>query len=152
VRRRVLAAALGVVALAALALGRGPGRPQAVPGATRPTPPPRADAAVAAPRAVDPEAVRYLFRFADAAPPPARAEASGAQGEEAGAAAPAPSGPRLVGIVSRAGRRVAALAGDGEVVLAGPGETAAGVTVLAVDEEGVRIRRADGTEETLVLP
>jgi hypothetical protein len=47
---------------------------------------------------------------------------------------------------------VAALAADGEVVLAGPGEAAAGVTVLAVDDAGVRIRRPDGSEETLALP
>jgi hypothetical protein len=47
---------------------------------------------------------------------------------------------------------VAALAADGDVVLAGPGETAAGVTVLAVDDAGVRIRHADGSEETLALP
>jgi hypothetical protein len=47
---------------------------------------------------------------------------------------------------------VAALAVDGDVVLAGPGETVAGVTVVALDEESVRVRRADGGEETLVLP
>jgi hypothetical protein len=47
---------------------------------------------------------------------------------------------------------VAALAADGEVVIAGPGETAAGVTVLSVGEDGVRVRHADGREETLLLP
>jgi hypothetical protein len=46
---------------------------------------------------------------------------------------------------------VAALAEGGDVVLAGPGEAAAGVTVLSVDDEGVRIRRADGREERLAL-
>jgi hypothetical protein len=46
---------------------------------------------------------------------------------------------------------LAALAADGEVVLAGPGEAAAGVTVVAVDDEGVRVRRADGSEEVLPL-
>jgi hypothetical protein len=152
VRWRVLAAALGVVALAALALGRGPGHRPAAPGATRPAPPPRADAAEVSPRTVDPEGIRDLFRFADGAPPLAREGVSGARPEEPDVTPPALSGPRLVGLVSRAGRRVAALAADGEVALAGPGETAAGVTVLAVDDEGVRIRRADGTEETLVLP
>ena len=65
---------------------------------------------------------------------------------------PTTAGPRLVGLVRRAGRLVAALAADGEVELAGPGERAAGVTVLAVNEEGVRIRRPDGSEETLLLP
>ena len=54
--------------------------------------------------------------------------------------------------MKRAGRVVAALAADGEVFLAGPGETAAGVTVLSVGDESVRVRRADGTEETLALP
>jgi hypothetical protein len=144
VRGRVLAAALGVVALAALALGRGP--------ASRPAPPPRAETAEPSPRVVDPEGIRDLFHLADAPRPAAHGEPSGARVDEAGVATPAPSGPRLVGLVSRSGRLVAALAADGEVVLAGPGETAAGVTVLAVDGEGVRIRRADGSEETLVLP
>jgi hypothetical protein len=104
------------------------------------------------PRAVDPEGIRDLFRFADAERPLGLEQVSAAHPTEPGAAPPAPSSPRLVGLVSRAGRRVAALAADGEVVLAGPGDTAAGVTVLAVDDEGVRVRRADGTEETLVLP
>ena len=151
-RWRVFAAALGVVALAALAVGRGPAPRPAPPGAGRPVPPPRAEAAEPSPRVVDPEGIRDLFRFADAPRPAAQEEPSGAGVIGAGVATPAPSGPRLVGLVSRAGRLVAALAADGEVVLAGPGETAAGVTVLAVDDEGVRIRRADGTEEVLVLP
>jgi len=151
VRTRVLVAALGIVALAALALGRAPsGRPTtpAGRGAARP----RVEAPSRAPRAVDPGAIRDLFRFADA---PARSpEGAGrekARAQAARIAAP-PPGPRLVGLVSRGGRMVAALAADGEVVLAGPGETAAGVTVLAVDEGGVRIRRPDGTEEVLELP
>ena len=148
----VLAAALGVVALAALALGRGPARRPAAPGAGRPAPPPRADAAEPSPRVADPERVRDLFRFADTALPAAHGRPSGARAEGEDVVLPVPSGPRLVGLVSRAGRLVAALAADGEVVLAGPGETAAGVTVLAVDDEGVRIRRADGSEESLVLP
>jgi hypothetical protein len=152
VRGRVLAAALGVVALAALALGRGPASRPAAPGAARPAPPPRAETAEPSPRVVDPEGIRDLFHLADAPRPAAHGEPSGARVDEAGVATPAPSGPRLVGLVSRSGRLVAALAADGEVVLAGPGETAAGVTVLAVDGEGVRIRRADGSEETLVLP
>jgi hypothetical protein len=47
---------------------------------------------------------------------------------------------------------MAALSVDGEVELAGPGDSAAGVTVLSVGEEGVRVRRADGSEQTLTLP
>lgn len=152
-RARVLVAALGVVALAALALGRGPARPPAPPGAGRPAPATRIEAAEPAPPVVDPAGIRDLFRFADG-PLPAALEAFAprrAEGESA--PTPAPAGPRLVGLVRRAGRLVAALAvADGEVALAGPGETAAGVTVLSVGEEGVRIRHADGTEETLVVP
>lgn len=149
-RSRVLVAALGVVTLAALALGRGPARRPAAPGAGRGEPPPRAEAAEPPPRVVDPGAIRDLFRFVDAPlrSAPAALAHAGAEEEDV----PPPAGPRLVGLVSRAGRLVAALAVDGEVALAGPGEAAGGVTVLAVGEEGVRIRRADGSEETLVLP
>jgi hypothetical protein len=92
-----------------------------------------------------------VFHFADepAAVTPSPAGSSEAAPE--GLSVPSPDGPRLVGLVRRSGRLVAALAEDGEVVLAGPGEVAAGVTILSVDEEGVRIRRADGREERLVL-
>ncbi len=157
-RARVLVAALGIVALvalAALALGRVPtGRPAKPAGRVAATP--RAEATPPAPRVVEPEAIRDLFRFADgSAQSPEGTGRERTRAPEARPTAPVPTpspGPRLVGLVSRGGRMVAALAADGEVVLAGPGETAAGVTVLAVDDEGVRIRRADGTEEMLVLP
>jgi hypothetical protein len=151
-RLRVLVAAFVVVALAALALGRGPTRPPQAPRAGRPAPPPRPEAAEPSPRVVDPAGIRDVFRFAEARILSAHGAPLHAREERAEAASPAPAGPRLVGLVSRAGRLVAALAADGEVVLAGPGETAAGVTVLAVGDEGVRVRRADGSEETLVLP
>lgn len=154
-RARILVAALGIVALAALALGRVPtGRPAKPAGRVAALP--RAEATPPAPRVVEPEAIRDLFRFADGSarsPEGAGRERTRAQAARPSAPDPTPpSGPRLVGLVSRGGRMVAALAADGEVVLAGPGETAAGVTVLAVDEDGVRIRRADGTEEVLELP
>ncbi len=151
-RVRVLVAALGVVALTALALGRGPVRRPEAPGAVRPAPPPPAEATEPSPRVVDPAGLRDVFRFAEGPLTTAPGAPAHAREEAQEAAPPAPEGPRLVGLVSRAGRLVAALAADGEVVLAGPGETAAGITVLAVGEEGVRIRRADGKEETLVLP
>ena len=47
---------------------------------------------------------------------------------------------------------MAALSIDDEVVLLGPGQSAAGYSVLAVSEEAVRLRGADGHEETLALP
>lgn len=150
-RPRALAAALVLVALVALALGRGrtpgPGplpvdRPAASPGA--------ADVSA---QPVDPAGLRDVFRFADE--PLARAHPESGPALREGAREPvpamAPAGPRLVGLVRRAGRLVAAFAADGEVVLAGPGETAGGVTVISVNEDGVRIRRADGSEDTLVL-
>jgi hypothetical protein len=151
VRSRILLAALGVVALAALALGRGPARRPATPADGRLATAPRAEATPPAPRVVDPEGIRDLFHFADASAGPAEGPARAQARAQDAAPDPAP-GPRLVGLVSRGGRMVAALAADGEVVLAGPGETAAGVTVLAVDDQGVRIRRADGSEERLELP
>jgi hypothetical protein len=57
---------------------------------------------------------------------------------------------RLVGFVRRGRGLAAALFVNGEVVLAGPGEDAGGFAVLAVDEEGVRLRGADGRELSLV--
>ena len=150
-RPRVLGAALAIVALAALALGRVPtGRPATPAGRIGTAP--RAEETPPAPRVVDPEGIRDLFRFADASPRPPEGPARARSRAQDTPPPASPPGPRLVGLVSRGGRMVAALAADGEVVLAGPGEAAAGVTVLAVDDEGVRIRRADGSEETLVLP
>jgi hypothetical protein len=64
----------------------------------------------------------------------------------------APEAERLVGLVRRQGRLLAAFAVDGEVVLAGPGDRAGELTVLDVGEEGVRVRRADGSEGRIALP
>ena len=70
--------------------------------------------------------------------------------------APAPpSAPavRLVGFVRADGRLRAALAIGGEVVVAGPGESAEGYTVVGVDEEsGVTLRGPGGAESTLAPP
>ena len=151
-RARALLAALGVVVLGALALGRapssGPARPP-VRGRGAPAAPAPEPSAVP----VDPARIRDVFRFADeprqVAGPARRPSAT--SGEEP-LASSSTTGLRLVGLVRRAGRLVAALAADGEVEIAGPGETAAGVTVLSVGEDRVRVRRADGREETLVLP
>jgi Tfp pilus assembly protein PilP len=103
--------------------------------------------------ALDPSGIRDVFRFADEPAPAAeRARGPSASSGEEPLASASTSGLRLVGLLRRGGRTVAALAADGEVEIAGPGETAAGVTVLSVGEDRVRVRRADGREETLVLP
>jgi len=104
-----------------------------------------------APRPADPAGIRDVFRFADEPRPTAhRGPAAARVGGQP--ATPTPAGPRLVGLVRRAGRLMAAMSVDGEVELAGPGDLAAGVTVLSVGEEGVRVRRADGSEQVLALP
>ena len=41
---------------------------------------------------------------------------------------------------------------DGEVLLLGEGESAAGFTVTEIREERIRLRDPDGNEETLELP
>jgi hypothetical protein len=122
--------------------------PAAVPAARKASaaPPP----AVPAP----PRGERNAFRFADEddSDGPGRTRLPGAELEAAAAAATPAPGPRLVGLVRRGARTVAALTDGGEVELAGPGETAAGVVVVAIGDEGVRIRRPDGTETVLPLP
>jgi hypothetical protein len=150
-RSVALGATLALASLAlALAVARSSGPP-----AGKPQPAPRATPVVvaASPPPLALEGLRNIFRFADdragaSGPAPKRAE------EALAPAAPAapPLGPRLVGLVSRSGRLVAALAVDGEVVLAGPGEVAGGITVLSVDDESVRVRRGDGSESVMVLP
>jgi len=146
------AALLGlVVTLAAVGPGRAPAPPAAPPRVAGPIEASRsAEASTVGP--ADPAGIRDVFRFADERLPVAQPEPVAARADGERAAAPAPAGPRLVGLVRRAGRLMAALSVDGEVELAGPGDSAAGVTVLSVGEEGVRVRRADGSEETLALP
>jgi len=101
--------------------------------------------------AVDPATIRDVFRFVErpsvAAPLVERTPAPAVTG-----AAASPKPFRLVGLVRRQGRLLAAFAIDGDVVLLGPGETAGDVSVLEVGEEGVRIRRRNGSEERLALP
>lgn len=143
-----LSAALLAVAVGALSVARsGPPR-EAAPA--RQAPP--AAVIPRAPGPVDVPALRDVFRFADEEPRQAAAGPVSVRALPSLTPAPAPIGPRLVGILRRSGRLVAALALDGEVELAGPGESAAGVTVTAVREDGVTIRRRDGGEATLQLP
>ena len=153
VRARLVLAALGVAAVAMLAIGRVAPLPAPPPPAgPRAAAPPAAEAAPPS-RPVDPEGLRDVFRFAED-PAPAEPPSSPARRARRRCASrrPGPLGPRLVGLVRRAGRLAAALAADGDVVLALPGENAAGVTVLTVGEEGVLVRHPDGREELLSLP
>jgi hypothetical protein len=152
--RRLLAAALValVLTLAAFALGRAPA-PSAGPAlVARPAEAPRLAGEVPARPTADPAGIRDVFRFADESPAVAYGEPAAVSAKGESAAADVPAGPHLAGLVRRAGRLMAALSVDGEVELAGPGDAAAGVTVLSVSEEEVRVRRADGTEQTLTLP
>jgi hypothetical protein len=147
--------AAGGLVLAALALwtlardASAPAAPPAAPAARKASPavPP----AVPAPL----RAERNPFRFADEddshGPGGTRLPGAAARLEAPAPPTPAP-GPRLVGLVRRGARTVAALTDGGEVELAGPGEAAAGVVVVAIGDEGVRIRRPDGTETVLPLP
>jgi hypothetical protein len=142
-----------VALVAALGVARGVGRGVAARPAPPVVPHPAPEVAPSSsPTPVDLEALRDVFRFGRA-PRPERRDVEAVPPPAAGAATPGPSpGPRLVGLVRRAGRLVAALAIDGDVVLAGPGETKGGVTILSVGEDLVRIRHADGREEDLGLP
>ncbi len=142
-----LSALAAALALARAAVSRMPGRSDLPQPArqTRSVSPP-----VPSP---DPGSVRDVFSFADESrETPEPAGTRHLPEAPATAAAPAPEGPRLVGIVKRQGRLVAALALDGEVELAAPGESAVGVTVVSATEDSVRIRRSDGLETTLSLP
>ena len=56
---------------------------------------------------------------------------------------------RLVGLVRRAGVIKAALQVHGETMVVGAGEAAGDYRVVAIDEDGVRLRAADGTMITL---
>jgi len=141
----VLAVALAFGLTRAAAPPAGP--PRRTPAAA---PVPVAPAAAALP---DPRQLRDIFRFAEETSSPqsaSRHRASALEPPPVAVATP-PPGPRLVGLLRRPGGLVAVLSLDGEVDLAAAGQSAAGLTVLAVGEDGVRVRRADGTEETLTL-
>jgi hypothetical protein len=101
---------------------------------------------------VDPATIRDVFRFAPKAPAPELRPVARPTAQPVAIATPPPEPYRLVGLVRRQGRLLAAFSVAGDVVLAGPGETVAGVTVVEVGEEGVRIRRPDGSESRLELP
>jgi hypothetical protein len=148
---RPLAAALSVTAVAVLLVTWGVGRDTVPARAGAPAvsdPAPGAKPSPLPP--VDLRGLRDVFRFADEPAVPAQAEAERAT--RPGADPAAVSGPHLVGLIRRGERLLAVLSIDGEVLVAGPGQTVAGTTVLSVDGEAVRIRLSDGTEKSLAPP
>jgi len=146
-RRGVLL--LAALTLASLVLVT---RREAVPPVPAPSgrvSPPVPSAAAGVDLAVDPASIRDVFRFVER-PSAAAVPVEGAAAPAVAAEAPDPF--RLVGLVRRQGRLLAAFAVDGDVVLAGPGDRAGALTVLEVGEEGVRFRRPDGSEGRIALP
>jgi hypothetical protein len=97
-----------------------------------------------------PSSLRNVFEYSDVVrpvAPPASRPVAAATLPPLTMPSPSPSpAVRLVGLVHRAGRTRAALAVAGDTVVLGAGETAAGYTVVSIDEdEGVRVRTPDGT-------
>lgn len=150
-RARLLAGAGALIAALALA-GRWTG-----PAAAPPDPPPE-PAATAVPSGEraspgDDEAPRPLrdpFHYADERDSRAASAATRFTEEPAPTAAPEPP-VRLVGLVRQSGGPRAAVAIAGEVVLLRPGETAHGWTLVALDEDGARLRGPDGREEPVFI-
>jgi hypothetical protein len=147
-RAKLLLAALAL-ATAALLMAQRPRVPEAAAAASLGSGRSPRPAAAAAATPVDPATIRDVFRFAERPLPASRSEP---RPSAAPLPSPAPDLPKLVGLVRRQGRLLAAFSQGGEVVLAGPGDTAAGVTVVDVSEDGVRVRRKDGSEELLRVP
>jgi hypothetical protein len=146
-RAKLLLAALALAA-AALVMAQRPRVPEAVASLGLGRSPRPAAAAAATP--VDPTTIRDVFRFAERPlPAPLRSEL---RPSATPLPSPSPDLPKLVGLVRRQGRLLAAFSQGGEVLLAGPGDTAAGVTVVEVSEDGVRVRLKDGSEELLRVP
>ena len=148
-RARLLLVALALAAVALVAQRQK--SPVAAAAATSgPRQRPAPSAGPAAP--VDPATIRDVFRFAERPAPPPVVRAIPKPAPTAVAAAPASDLPKLVGLVRRQGRLLAAFSVEGDVVLAGPGDAVGGVSVLEVTEDGVRVRRKDLSEERLRVP
>ena len=150
------------VALAVLAIGA-PGirRPRAAfptPETTVPAPAPAPEASVGArvpptpTRAdADLETIRDIFHYGASAPARRVAPAAPGPGDAATTVEPSPAAVRLVGLVRRGERLLAALSLDGDVVLVGEGESFLGHEVLDVSEEAVLVREPGGEEKVLLL-
>jgi hypothetical protein len=126
----------------------------------RPPAPPRTTAVVpsaALPLAPPSAPLRNVFEYSD--PPSGAPSVPDGPALAAPSVATAPQDPspepsplvRLVGLVRRAGQVKAALAVAGDTVVLAAGESAAGFTVISIDEdEGVRLRGPDGAVVVLM--
>jgi hypothetical protein len=151
----VVAASALVVLVVALAFGlTRPGVSRPMTAATpRQSPAPVVPTVGPAPQAADPRRLRDVFHFADERVARREPQSSVDPAPLESVAVPTPPpGPHLVGVLRRSGVLLAVLSLDGQVELAGPGQCAVGVTVLSIGDDSVRIRRPDGSEDTLVLP
>jgi hypothetical protein len=143
---RVLLALATVALLAAATPGSSANGDGRFPGPAAPTTPAAPD--------TDLWQIRNIFRYADRTPVEARPGPSPPRPSLADPAEELEEGSRvrLVGLVKKGGRPVAALSIDGEVVVLAEGESSGGVTVIAVDGEAVSLRGPEGGEETLIIP
>ena len=97
-----------------------------------------------------PPSLRNVFEYSDAVSRPATPVASRAVTTVTPPSLPPPEPSpsplvRLVGLVRRGAQTKAALAVAGDTVVLAAGESAAGYTVVSIDEdEGVRVRTPDG--------
>lgn len=153
-RMRVLlgTAAGALIVLALLRMSGGSGVPDRPPRERRP---PAALHPAGEATILPAPPMRNVFEYADGAPA-ARVDSgvAAAVSRASPPVAPAPSPSpivRLVGLLRRGGRVRAALAISGETAVLAPGESAAGYTVVSIDEdEGVRLRGPDGSPILLV--
>jgi hypothetical protein len=154
VKTRIATAVLGLVALLAL-LGRGPG-PGAATSVAPPPPPPRASIlqqnGPPPPPAPDPSRNPFLYGgLVEPEEEPVREPRRAPVATPA--PTPSPASVRLVGLVGQGGQLRAALAIEGDVLVAAAGEDAGGYHVLSVDPDaGVRLRTPDGVELVLEPP
>ena len=144
--RGLVAVAVGLLAAVVLILDIGGGAPPPpVPPRARPARPIRSGSAPL------PASTRNVFEYAPRpTPEPTSRPAAMAPSLPPDVARPEAAPPvRLVGLVRQAGVMKAALSVHGETMVVGMGETAGDYRVVAIDEDGVRLRAADGTTITL---
>ena len=146
--RALVAVAVALLAAVVLMLDIGGGAPPPlVPPRARPARPVRSGSAPL------PASTRNVFEYGPRpTPEPTSRPAAPAAPSLPPVVAPPVAAPavRLVGLVQRAGAIKAALQVHGETVVVGTGEAAGDYRVVAIDEDGVRLRAADGT--TITLP